>query len=239
MTMVILIGEILIAGMAYQFYQAERGWPFVAGWVALSNLALVILFLGKFRAEWQSLRADPKAWLKAFWKNWGEPFVVALALALIIRTFFFGPYKIPTGSMIPTFMEKDRIFVDKISYRFKMPQRGDIIVFKYPEDKKKDYVKRLVGLPGDRVEIREGQLFINGEKSKAPPFTKVYYYNFDEWPYGKRGEVITVPPDSYFVLGDNSAHSSDSRKWGFVPRQNLVGKAFFIWWPPKRVKLVQ
>ena len=138
--------------------------------------------------------------------------------------------------MRPTFMEGDRIFVDKISYRFHEPSRGDIIVFKYPADKKKDFVKRLVGLPGDRVEIRQGKLWINGEVLDDPPFSENYYYNMGE--YGKENGSISVPQDNLFTLGDNSAHSSDSRNWGYVPRSNVVGKAFLIWWPPKRVKLV-
>lgn len=142
--------------------------------------------------------------------------------------------------MRPTFLEGDRIFVDKISYRFHDPERGDIIVFKYPLDRKKDFVKRLVGLPGDKIRIREGKLIINGNLIEEPPFSEHYYYNREdeEWQYGSAGITIDVPPDHYFVLGDNSAQSSDSRNWGFVPRKNVVGKAFFIWWPPNRVKLV-
>ena len=140
--------------------------------------------------------------------------------------------------MRPTFMEGDRIFVDKLSYRFQPPKRGDILVFKYPKDKKKDFVKRLVGESGDGVEIREGKLVVNGNILDGTPFSEHYYYNRDDWDYGKHDEVIQVPGDSFFVLGDNSAQSSDSRNRGFVPTKNVVGKAFFIWWPPKRIKFV-
>lgn len=141
--------------------------------------------------------------------------------------------------MRPTFLEGDRIFVDKVSYRFHGPERGDIIVFRYPLDKKKDFVKRLVGFPGDKIEIREGKIYLNGTPLNEPPFSDHYYYNRDDWSYGKEGQIFEVPAHSYFALGDNSAQSSDSRNWGFVPEKNMVGKAFCIWWPPNRVKLVK
>lgn len=212
----------------------------------------------KIAQEWKFFREHPRQWLAQVWKDWGESLLVAGILALAIRTFLVGPYKIPTGSMIPTFLVGDRIFVDKLSYHFKAPQRGDIIVFKYPEDKKKefhfmiagqdfhldwdtrkDFVKRLVGLPGDKIEIRDGKLFVNDEELNVPPFSNNYYYNTPDWPYGREGQVFEVPAKSYFALGDNSAHSSDSRAWGFVPKENMVGRAFFIFWPPNRVKLAR
>ncbi len=205
----------------------------------LGALALLIIYRKKIADEVDYFNTRKKEWCKDKWKNWGEPFLVAAILAIFIRTFLLGPYKIPTGSMRPTFLEGDRIFVDKVSYRFHKPERGDIIVFRYPKDPKKDFVKRLAGLPGDRIEIRDGKLIVNGNALEQPPFSDHYYYNRDDWDFGKTKEVITVPEQSYFALGDNSAQSSDSRNWGFVPAKNMVGKAFFIWWPPKRVKLAK
>lgn len=207
-------------------------------WLPLALVALVILYRHKLKQEWYLFRTQRTEWLHAKWKNWGEPFLVAAILALVIRTFLLGPYKIPTGSMRMTFLEGDRIFVDKISYRFNPPRRGDIIVFKYPLDKKKDFVKRLVGMPGDKLEIKEGKLTVNGTVLDQAPFSDHYYYNREDWEFGKEGQLIEVPQGYYFALGDNSAQSSDSRYWGFIPAKNLIGKAFFIWWPPKRVKLV-
>ena len=211
--------------------------------IPLAALVLVYIYrhklTRKFAQEWEFFRTRRREWLYDKWKNWGEPFLIAAALALLIRTFLLGPYKIPTGSMRPTFLEGDRIFVDKISYRFHPPERGDIVVFKYPLDRKKDFVKRLAGLPGDRIEIRDGKLIINKEILEGAPFADRYYYNREDWEYGKEGLAIQVPVERYFVLGDNSAQSSDSRNWGFVPKKNMIGKAFFIWWPPKRIKLVQ
>ncbi len=203
------------------------------------GLILLIMYRHKLKDEWHGFRSQRKEWLRDKWKNWGEPFFVAAILAFLIRSFILGPYKIPTGSMRTTFLEGDRIFVDKVSYRFRSPNRGDIIVFKYPVDPKKDFVKRLVGLPGDQIEIKKGKIILNGETLDETPFSEHYYYNRNDWDYGKEGQIIHVPEESYFALGDNSAQSSDSRFWGFVPAKNIVGKAFFIWWPPKRVKLAK
>lgn len=205
---------------------------------AIVLAAIVIMNRKTIAEDWTLFKTDKRRWLYLKWKNWGEPFVVAALLAVIIRSFLLGPYKIPTGSMKPTFMEGDRIFVDKVSYRFHTPERGDIIVFKYPQDKKKDFVKRLVGLPGEKVMIQDGKLIVDGRILDENPFALYYYYNRLDWQYGKEGLTIVVPPEHYFVLGDNSAQSSDSRNWGFVPKKNLVGRAFFIWWPLKRIKLV-
>ncbi len=208
-------------------------------WVSVAVLGFILLNFRKIAEDVKFLQTRPREWVYDKWKNWGEPFLVAAIFAFLIRSFLLGPYKIPTGSMRMTFLEGDRIFVDKVSYRFHTPQRGDIIVFKYPLDKKKDFVKRLAGLPGDRIQIKDGKLMINGEVMNEPPFSEHYYYNRNEWQLGKEGQIFTVPDDNFFALGDNSAQSSDSRNWGFVPRKNVVGKAFFIWWPPNRVKLAK
>ena len=167
-------------------------------------------------------------------KEWAQSIIVALILTLIIRTFIIQAFKIPSGSMRPTLMEGDKLFVNKYVYRFHPPQRGDIIVFKYPEDMKKDFIKRLVAFENETVEIKDGKIYVDQkalEDSNA--FGKFYYYNHD--PFGGPGEKIRVPKDSYYVLGDNSANSTDSRFWGFVPKANLVGKAVFRWWPPRKI----
>jgi len=206
-------------------------------WILPVTLVLAYVYRDKLAQEWKFSRTEPRRWLLEKWKNWGEPLLIAAVLAIFIRTFIFGPYKIPTGSMKPTFMEEDKIFVDKLSYRFHSPKRGDIIVFKYPLDRKKDFVKRLAGLPGEALEIRKGVLVVNGKPMTDPPFSKNTYYNVEDWKFGKSGQVIRIPEGHYFALGDNSAHSADSRQWGFVPKKDLVGKAFMIWWPPKRIRL--
>ena len=167
-------------------------------------------------------------------KEWTSSILVALVLTLIIRTYVIQAFKIPSGSMRPTLMEGDKLFVNKYIYRFKKPERGDIIVFKYPVDPKKDFIKRLVGFGGESVEIRDGKIYVEGKALEDPTsFGKFYYYNHD--PYGAPNEKTLIPEGAYFVLGDNSANSTDSRFWGFVPQKNVLGKAIFRWWPPKRI----
>jgi len=172
-----------------------------------------------------------------------EVVVTAVVLALIIRTFVVQAFKIPTGSMRPTLIEGDRILVNKFIYRFTEPKRGDIIVFKYPEDEEKDFIKRLIASGGETIQIgpkNAGNIWIDGELVEDPEIVrKIHYYNRPETLYGEEGAVIEVPEDTYFVLGDNSASSRDSRYWGFVPRKNLVGKAFVTYWPIRRIRVLK
>ncbi len=201
---------------------------------------LVVIYWEKVRKDFQLLRTDRRKWLYLKWKNWGEPILIALVLALFIRTFFVQAFKIPTGSMKPTFMENDRILVDKLTYRFKSPKRGDIIVFKYPADTKKDFVKRLIGFGGETIEIKNGSAYVNGIKVQEPDsIVRNYYYNRNDWAYGKEGQKILVPEGHFFALGDNSAQSSDSRNWGFIPRNYLKGRAILVYWPPTRIRLIK
>lgn len=194
---------------------------------------------------------------QAFKREWLIPLLWAALLALVIRAFFVQAFRIPTGSMRPTLLEGDRILVWKLGLAeqlrprlpmtdfflfsldlpaFWEPQRGDIIVFRYPEDPKKDYVKRLIAFGDEVVEIRDGKLLVNGNLLKDPEaVAQTYYYNREDWSYGRKGEPVRVPPGHYFVLGDNSGHSSDSRYWGFVPEENLIGKAVFVYWPIPRI----
>lgn len=167
-------------------------------------------------------------------REWVEAILVALILTLIIRTFVVQAFKIPSESMYPTLMVGDKLFVNKFIYRFRDPERGEIIVFKYPENPSKDFIKRVIGVPGDTVEIRNGDIFINNKKWNPPAeINGNIYYNQD--PYAGSGQILTIPNESYFVLGDNSISSRDSRYWGFVPKDLLVGKAFVRWWPLNRI----
>lgn len=184
-------------------------------------------------------------------REWVESIAIALAIAIVIQTFLVQAFKIPSGSMIPTFNIGDRIFVNKFLYSarvpfvnwklpildIKEPKRGDIVVFVSPEDPKKDFVKRLIAFGGEKVEIKDGKVLINGRALEEEYLKGVYYYNAGD--YGREGKAIIVPPNSYFALGDNSANSRDSRYWGFVPRKNLVGKAVVIYWPLNRLKPVK
>lgn len=133
---------------------------------------------------------------------------------------------IPSGSMIPTLMPGDRVLVAKFWYRFAEPKRGQIVVFRYPLDPTRDFVKRLIALPGETVEIKNGVVYINGEVLEEP-----YVKNRDFLSM----EKTTVPRGQYFMMGDNRPNSQDSRFWGFVPRNYLLGPAFLRYWPLSRI----
>ncbi|MFH1245892.1 MAG: signal peptidase I [Candidatus Omnitrophota bacterium] len=171
-------------------------------------------------------------------REYAESLLIAAVLALVIRTFIITPFKIPTGSMEPTLIPGDKIFVNRFIYRFQKPQRGDVVVFRYPEDPRRDFIKRLAAQDGETIEIADGKIKIDGEVIHEPEmFEKNYYYN--EGSYGTVGARIEVPKNYYFVLGDNSGSSRDSRYWGFVPQKFLLGKAFVIWWPLNRIRNIR
>ena len=187
---------------------------------------------------------------KSALREWVEAAVFAAFLAFcVIRPFIVQAFKIPTGSMRPTLIEGDLILVNKFIYGAKIPftdlrlpavkeiKRGDVIVFIYPEDAKKDFIKRMVGLPGDVVEIRNGTIYINDKPVLNPVFNQRYYYNRGD--FAKDGQKLVVPEGNYFVLGDNSGSSKDSRYWGFVPKNNILGEAMVIYWPPQRIRIIK
>lgn len=186
---------------------------------------------------------------KTIVREWVESIIVAFILAMVIRTFVIQAFKIPTGSMRPTLLEGDLILVNKFIYGAKAPFtnlrlpairqliRGDVIVFIYPEDRKKDFIKRLVGLPGETIEIKNGTIYIDDKPLLDPLFSQRYYYNRGD--SAGEGQKLVVPKDNFFVLGDNSASSRDSRYWGFVPKENILGKAILIYWPPRRIRIIK
>ncbi|MDD2703068.1 MAG: signal peptidase I [Candidatus Omnitrophica bacterium] len=196
------------------------------------------------------MKKELKERIKTEIKEYLEAGIFAAIIALfIIRPFIIQTFKIPTGSMRPTLIERDLILVNKFIYGPKVPLtslrlpglrqpvRGDVIVFIFPEDPRKFFIKRLVGLPGETIELKEGTVYVNDKPVLDPIFTKIYYYNRGD--YAKEGQKITVPKDGYFVLGDNSASSLDSRYWGFVPKNNLLGKAIVIYFPFNRIRLIK
>ncbi len=187
---------------------------------------------------------------KAWAWDWVESIIIAFLLAMVIRAFVVQAFKIPTGSMRPTLLEGDIILVNKFIYGAKVPltsdkrlpkirepKRGDVVVFIFPENPKKDFIKRLVGLPGDVVEIKSGSIYVNDKPLLDPLFSQRYYYNRGD--YGQEATKVTVPAGNYFMLGDNSASSQDSRYWGFVPAKNILGKAILIYWPLNRIRLIK
>ena len=195
------------------------------------------------REKGQSIRKKSVA------REWIESIIVAFLLAMVIRAFVIQAFKIPTGSMRPTLLEGDLILVNKFIYGARIPftdtrlpavtfpRRGDVVVFIFPGDRKKDFIKRLVGLPGDTVEIKNGTIYINDKPLQGEEFSQRYYYNRGD--YALENKKTIVPKDSYFVLGDNSASSMDSRYWGFVSKKDLLGKAMVIYFPPNRIRLIK
>ena len=174
---------------------------------------------------------------KSVFREYLEAAIIAIVLALFIRTFVIQAFKIPSGSMKPTLLVGDHLLVNKFIYGIKIPfihktiipisdpRRGDIIVFIYPVDKKKDFIKRVIGLPGDRIKIMNRKISING-KIVSDPFG-TYDNNLQR---NENFGPISVPKDSLFVMGDNRDHSYDSRYWGFVPMEFVKGKALIIYW---------
>jgi signal peptidase I len=187
---------------------------------------------------------------KSAFREWVEAVIFAAFLAFcVIRPFIVEAFKIPSGSMRPTLLEGDRILVSKFMYGarvpftklrlpgFKKPRRGDVIVFIGPEDRRRALIKRLIACAGETVQIINGTIYIDGQPLTDGVFSQRYYYN--RGPYGEEGLKVLVPQGQYFVLGDNSASSRDSRYWGFLPKENLLGKAFIIWWPLNRIRIIK
>jgi signal peptidase I len=224
-------------------------------------------------------RPAPEPW----WVEYSKSFFPVILVVFLLRSFLVEPFKIPSGSMLPTLLVGDFILVNKYTYGIRLPvinrkvldmnspQRGEVMVFRYPVNTSLDYIKRVVGLPGDEVVYRARRLIINGQEVPTKNMGEDTYYegeityrrvqryserlnahehaiylspetgpfavsavrtfpHRDNCAYNDDGFVCKVPPGHYFMMGDNRDSSDDSRYWGFVPEQNIVGKAFLIWW---------
>lgn len=157
-------------------------------------------------------------------RTWGRDVAVALLLAMLIIVFLYQPVKVEGTSMAPLLSDQERIFINKFVYRFEPIHRGDVVVFWYPLDTSKSFIKRVIGLPGDTIDIRAGELYVNG-KHIAEPYVPPSY--FDDSSYGP----MQIPPEDYFVMGDHRDSSNDSRIFGPVSRKYIYGKAVFAYWP--------
>lgn len=236
-------------------------------------------------------RRRDKGAKEPWWIEYPKSFFPIILIVFLLRSFLVEPFKIPSGSMIPTLLVGDFILVNKFTYGIRLPvlnkkildvnlpQRGEVMVFRYPENPTLDYIKRVVGLPGDRVEYRNKRLTVNGQlvqvdkdddyqyvdgglsfvnatrfwetlgthrhsiiiNPEAPALQLAGVRQFpqrDNCVYNEQEFNCLVPPASYFMMGDNRDSSSDSRYWGFVPEQNIVGKAFLVWWNFSELKRI-
>ncbi len=159
---------------------------------------------------------------------WIRDLAFSVLIAVVLIVFIYQPVKVEGTSMMPSLKNQERIFINKFTYRFGLGsiRRGDAVVFWYPMDPTKSYIKRVIGIPGDRIRIASGQVYVNNR-----PLIEDYVTDRDNGSWPPSAHDQAVPPDRYFVLGDNRSSSSDSRAWGFVPRENIYGKAVFAYWP--------
>lgn len=161
---------------------------------------------------------------------------IALCLAFLIRTFIAEPRYIPSESMVPTLNTGDRLVVEKVSYRLHPPQYGDIVVFQPPEElqrrgypKDQAFIKRIIGQPGEVISVESGKVYLNGK-----PLEEKYIAELAKLPF----PPVKIPTDEFFVMGDNRNDSNDSRYWGFLPKENIIGRAVFRFWPFDRFGLI-
>ena len=190
-----------------------------------------------------------KPFRKSTLREYFESIVIAVILALFIRTFVVQAFKIPTGSMEETLLIGDHLLVNKFVFgpaptaveRALLPigtiRRRDVLVFKYPEEPDRDFIKRVIGLPGETVELRDKKVYINGTPLDepyvhflSPPSGPSEFHEVTSFDVRERYGPVTVPPDHYFMMGDNRDNSQDSRYWGFLPRENIKGKSLVIYW---------
>ena len=180
---------------------------------------------------------------KSVFREYFEAIIIAVILALFIRTFVVQAFKIPSGSMLPTLLIGDHLLVNKFVYGIRLPvtgqmlvpvkrpKLGDIVVFRFPKDRSIDYIKRVIGTPGDTVEIKDKHVMVNGEPIKDPHahVTSSTILGANASPRDNFGPIL-VPEGKYFVMGDNRDNSYDSRFWGFVDDKDILGKAFILYW---------
>lgn len=166
-----------------------------------------------------------------------QTIAVFVAISLFIYYFAIQPHKVSGASMEPNFHDKDFILTDKVTYKFAEPKHGDIIVFKNPNNESQDFIKRIIALPGDRIMLKDGHIYINGNIVKEP------YLNSNLTTKGgaflSEGKEVTLNENELITLGDNRNNSYDSKDWGYLPMNNVIGKAFFRYWPLQRIGLIK
>lgn len=166
-----------------------------------------------------------------------ETIVTSLVIFVLIYIFLFQPHQVKGSSMEPNFHDKEYLLTNKITYRINPPQRGDVVIFKAPVNKNYDYIKRVIALPGEKISLKEGKIYINDQVLDEAKYLPESLYT----PSGnflKDNTELTVPENQYFVMGDNRPYSSDSREWGYIGKNSIVGKAWVRYWPPAVAGLI-
>src|SRR5215469_6631037 len=160
-------------------------------------------------------------------RTWGRDLFLAFLVLFFTGLFLYQPVKVEGGSMEPGLEDQERIFINKLVYRFESIERGDIVVFRYPRDTRKSFIKRVIGLPGDRIRISSGRVYVNGMPIPEP-------YVLEDYQDARSYADTVVPPNAYFVLGDHRNSSNDSREFGPIMRSYIYGKAVFGYWPMEK-----
>ena len=166
------------------------------------------------------------------WHSWMRDLVVSVAISAFIIVFLYQPVRVEGTSMLPMLEDQDRLFINKIAYRVGDIHRGDVVVFEYPRDHAKSYIKRVIALPGDRLRIDDGRVYVNGQYLAEP-------YVPSRFSDDRSQREMVLPPNEYFVMGDHRSISSDSREFGPVDRSLIYGKAVFVYWPMEQVGVVR
>jgi signal peptidase I len=169
--------------------------------------------------------------------SWVRDLAFSVLIAVVLIVFIYQPVKVEGTSMEPGLSDNERIFINKFTYKLNLGDihRGDTVVFWYPPDTSKSYIKRVIGLPGDRIRITRGRVYVNGS-AMTEDYVAEQYRDPSSW---NNGREVALPAGDYFVLGDHRNSSSDSRAWGWVPRDNIYGKAVFVYWPLAKMGRVE
>ncbi len=166
------------------------------------------------------------------YRLWARDIVISLFASFFIITFLYQPVKVEGTSMLPRLEDRDRLFINKFIYHFEKISRGDVVVFLYPRDPQKSYIKRVIALPGDALRVDDGRVYVNG-KRVPEPYVPLRYYD------SRSVAETIIPPHEYFVMGDHRSISSDSRDFGPVDRNLIYGKAAFVYWPTDQIGVVR
>lgn len=167
-----------------------------------------------------------------------QTFLVAAAVFLVIYMFLFRPFEVNGESMYPNFSDREYVLTNLIALRFGNPKLGDVVVFKAPPpNQEKDYIKRVIGVAGDSVMVKDGNVYLNNQLLDESAYLKSDVKTY-AGAFLKEGEAVTVPQGEYFVMGDNRSYSSDSREWGFIKQDELIGESFLVYWPVSDIRPV-